>query len=77
MCARNLNRQKGDLISRYRTKLFNYLKVYQRKMTHMQNAMASLLFFVAGALARASLPPIPSDLSTPVQQRLAFNGPNS
>ena len=31
---------------------------------------------VAQALAGASLPDIPSDLTTPVQQRLAINGPN-
>lgn len=31
----------------------------------------------AGAFAAASYPPIPADLTTPVQQRIAVNGPNS
>ncbi|OAA35272.1 Purple acid phosphatase-lik [Metarhizium rileyi] len=35
------------------------------------------LFLAAGAVAKARLPPIPSDLTTPVQQRIAFDGPNS
>ncbi|KAI0480192.1 Metallo-dependent phosphatase-like protein [Xylariaceae sp. FL0804] len=31
----------------------------------------------AGAMAAASYPPIPADLTTPVQQRIAIDGPNS
>ncbi|KAG5933388.1 hypothetical protein E4U53_001016 [Claviceps sorghi] len=39
-------------------------------------ARAALLL-AAGVHGRAHLPPIPSDLTTPVQQRIAVNGPNS
>jgi hypothetical protein len=46
--------------------------------------MASLLtlakwlpvLVAAGALAGVSMPPIPADLTTPVQQRLAIHGEN-
>jgi hypothetical protein len=36
-----------------------------------------LSLLAAYAAAGATYPPIPADLSTPVQQRLAINGPNS
>ncbi|KAG5984636.1 hypothetical protein E4U55_003857 [Claviceps digitariae] len=39
-------------------------------------AQAALLL-AAGVHGRARLPPIPSDLTTPVQQRIAVNGPDS
>jgi hypothetical protein len=35
------------------------------------------LFLAAGAVAKAQLPTIPSDVTTPVQQRIAVAGPNS
>jgi hypothetical protein len=45
--------------------------------------MAALSIFVKGlpflaacVAASASYPPIPADLTTPVQQRIAINGPN-
>lgn len=34
-------------------------------------------FLIACAWASASLPPIPKDLTTPVQQRLSINGADS
>ncbi|RFU76078.1 acid phosphatase [Trichoderma arundinaceum] len=37
----------------------------------------ALPVLAAGAFAAASYPPIPVDLTTPVQQRIALNGPNS
>ncbi|QUC20484.1 uncharacterized protein UV8b_04725 [Ustilaginoidea virens] len=33
--------------------------------------------FAIGALAKARLPKMPADMTTPVQQRIALNGPNS
>ncbi|KAI1337957.1 Metallo-dependent phosphatase-like protein [Xylariaceae sp. FL0016] len=36
-----------------------------------------LPFMAVGAMAAASYPPIPQDLTTPVQQRIAVDGPNS
>jgi hypothetical protein len=40
-------------------------------------SVKALPVLAAGAFAAASYPPIPADLTTPVQQRLAVNGPNS
>jgi hypothetical protein len=37
----------------------------------------TLPVLAVGAFAAASYPPIPADLTTPVQQRIAVNGPNS
>ncbi|KAJ7635398.1 Metallo-dependent phosphatase-like protein [Roridomyces roridus] len=39
--------------------------------------LGAALLFGTGILAQPELPTIPADLSTPVQQRLAFNGPTS
>lgn len=36
----------------------------------------ALSIFATGALAAVDYPPIPSDLTTPFQQRLAVYGPN-
>ncbi|KAK2606053.1 hypothetical protein QQS21_003571 [Conoideocrella luteorostrata] len=46
-------------------------------MLFLSSCVKSAVFFSAGAFAKAHLPPVPSDLSTPVQQRIAVNGPNS
>ncbi|UZP40098.1 hypothetical protein NXS19_007914 [Fusarium pseudograminearum] len=46
-------------------------------MPSIQNLIIILPFLGAGVEAAVSFPPIPSDLSTPVQQRIAFGGPNS
>jgi hypothetical protein len=35
-----------------------------------------LASWVAGVIAGVNYPPIPKDLTTPTQQRLAYNGPN-
>jgi len=37
---------------------------------------SAALLCVNGALAGANYPPIPEDKTTPVQQRLAYHGPN-
>lgn len=39
-------------------------------------AIKSLPLLAASALASVNYPPIPKDLTTPVQQRLAVYGPN-
>ncbi|KAG6156341.1 hypothetical protein E4U48_008044 [Claviceps purpurea] len=36
-----------------------------------------VVLLAAGVCGKANLPPIPSDVSTPVQQRIAVHGPNS
>lgn len=36
----------------------------------------ALPVLAAGVMAGASFPAIPADLTTPVQQRIAINGPN-
>ncbi|KAI1864660.1 hypothetical protein JX265_008384 [Neoarthrinium moseri] len=46
-------------------------------MDSIATFVAALPFLVASVTAAASYPPKPSDLSTPVQQRLAINSPNS
>lgn len=46
-------------------------------MAYIKNLIAILPFLGAGVEAAVSFPPLPSDLSTPVQQRIAFGGPNS
>ncbi|KAJ6447165.1 acid phosphatase [Purpureocillium lavendulum] len=46
-------------------------------MASLYASVVTLPLFVVGALAAASLPPKPADLTTPVQQRIAVNGPNS
>lgn len=46
-------------------------------MVSLLNCAQGALFLAAGAFAGANLPPIPADLTTPVQQRVAFHGPNS
>ncbi|PNY24167.1 Purple acid phosphatase [Tolypocladium capitatum] len=46
-------------------------------MASLYASVKALPLLVAGALAAASLPAKPSDLTTPVQQRIAVNGPNS
>lgn len=40
-------------------------------------SVKALPVLAAGAFAAASYPAIPADLTTPVQQRIAVNGPNS
>ncbi|OAA79053.1 hypothetical protein LEL_02539 [Akanthomyces lecanii RCEF 1005] len=45
-------------------------------MTHAQSLVACMAF-AAGAFAAATYPPKPADLATPVQQRIAIDGPNS
>lgn len=46
-------------------------------MSLLLNSLKGLPFLAACVLAGgASYPPKPADLSTPVQQRLAINGPN-
>lgn len=45
-------------------------------MVSLYASLAALSLFVGDALAAASLPPKPADLTTPVQQRIAVNGPN-
>lgn len=40
-------------------------------------SVKALPVLAAGAFAAASYPPIPVDLTTPVQQRIAVIGPNS
>lgn len=47
------------------------------KMVSSLTLAKSLPALAAGAFAAASYPPIPVDLTTPVQQRIAVNGPNS
>ncbi|UNI13395.1 hypothetical protein JDV02_000143 [Purpureocillium takamizusanense] len=39
--------------------------------------LVAAALFVGDALAKARLPPKPNDLSTPVQERIAVNGPNA
>ncbi|GJN69650.1 hypothetical protein PLIIFM63780_000155 [Purpureocillium lilacinum] len=46
-------------------------------MVSLYASLAALSLFVGDALAAASLPPKPADLTTPVQQRIAVNGPNA
>ncbi|KAH6962738.1 Metallo-dependent phosphatase-like protein [Fusarium avenaceum] len=46
-------------------------------MVYSQNLVTSLFLLAVGAKAKVSFPPIPSDLSTPVQQRISLDGPNS
>ncbi|KAK5999163.1 Acid phosphatase [Cladobotryum mycophilum] len=46
-------------------------------MASLYTSVKSLPFLVAGALATASYPAKPIDLTTPVQQRIAVNGPHS
>ncbi|KAK9423435.1 putative Acid phosphatase [Seiridium unicorne] len=46
-------------------------------MASVVKPLAVLPLLIAFASAAASYPPKPSDLTTPVQQRLAINGPNS
>ncbi|RSL58243.1 hypothetical protein CEP54_007857 [Fusarium duplospermum] len=41
------------------------------------NRIVTFSLLIGVTLAKASYPPIPSDLSTPVQQRLSLGGPNS
>lgn len=47
------------------------------KMVSAFTSAKALPVLAAGAFAAASYPPIPADLTTPVQQRIAVNGPNS
>ncbi|KAI5924945.1 Metallo-dependent phosphatase-like protein [Camillea tinctor] len=46
-------------------------------MTSAFSAVKRLTVLAAGAIAAASYPAKPADLTTPVQQRIAINGPNS
>ncbi|UKZ72479.1 hypothetical protein TrVFT333_000108 [Trichoderma virens FT-333] len=46
-------------------------------MVSAYTSVKALPVLAAGAFAAASYPPIPADLTTPVQQRIAVNGPNS
>ena len=39
--------------------------------------LSILSFLTAGVLGGADYPPIPKDLTTPVQQRISVDGPNS
>lgn len=41
------------------------------------SSCAALLLTASGALAQVNFPPIPADKTTPVQQRLAYQGPNA
>lgn len=45
-------------------------------MDSLSTTIKGLPFFAACVMAAASYPPIPVDLTTPVQQRLAIKGPN-
>jgi acid phosphatase type 7 len=45
-------------------------------MASVIKCMVVLPLFAASASAAASYPPKPSDLTTPVQQRIAINGPD-
>ncbi len=45
-------------------------------MDTLFTVLKGLPLFAACASAAASYPPIPADLTTPTQQRLAFNGPS-
>lgn len=47
------------------------------KMVSAFTSVKALPVLAVGAFAAASYPPIPVDLTTPVQQRIAVNGPNS
>lgn len=46
-------------------------------MPSLHSIVASLSLFSATALAAASYPAKPAELTTPVQQRISVNGPNS
>lgn len=46
-------------------------------MVSAYSSVKVLPVLVAGVFAAASYPAIPADLTTPVQQRIAVNGPNS
>lgn len=46
-------------------------------MHSLYSSIAALPLFVIGAWAKANLQPLPGDLTTPVQQRIAVDGPNS
>lgn len=46
-------------------------------MVSAYSSVKVLPVLAAGAFAAASYPAIPADLTTPVQQRIAVNGPNS
>ncbi|KAM0205548.1 hypothetical protein ACHAQI_009108 [Fusarium lateritium] len=46
-------------------------------MIYSSNIAFGLFLLVAGTIAKVSFPPIPADLSTPVQQRISLDGPNS
>ncbi|KND90873.1 Acid phosphatase [Tolypocladium ophioglossoides CBS 100239] len=46
-------------------------------MVSLYTSVKALPLLVAGALATASLPTKPADLTTPVQQRIAVHGPNT
>jgi hypothetical protein len=45
-------------------------------MEAFTNFIKGLPVLAACVMASASYPPIPADLTTPVQQRIAINGPN-
>jgi hypothetical protein len=45
-------------------------------MANIFTRVEGLPFLAACVMAAASYPPIPADLTTPVQQRIAINGPN-
>ncbi|KAL7941879.1 hypothetical protein V8C42DRAFT_360580 [Trichoderma barbatum] len=46
-------------------------------MVSAYTSVKTLPVLAAGAFDAASYPPIPADLTTPVQQRIAVNGPNT
>ena len=59
--------------------LKHYNKTYSRSF-YIMNAFFTLFkglpVLATCVVAAASYPPIPADLTTPVQQRIAINGPN-